>query len=68
MAKEAIKHFEKSESIQLGVLGAGNYASAVFLPAITKDGNTSFIGIASPGGASAQNLGRKYGFHFACIG
>ncbi len=65
LAKEATKAKEKITAVKLGVLGAGNYASAVFLPAIKKAGNTSFIGIASPGGANAQNLGRKYGFHFA---
>ncbi|MDP2966620.1 MAG: bi-domain-containing oxidoreductase [Pelolinea sp.] len=55
----------KSKAIRLGVLGAGNYAGAVFLPVIRKAGEVSLIGIASPGGASAQNLGRKFGFQFA---
>lgn len=58
------KH-KPDERISLGILGAGNYAGATFLPAISKIGNTDLVGIASPGGASAQNLGRKFGFGFA---
>jgi predicted dehydrogenase/threonine dehydrogenase-like Zn-dependent dehydrogenase len=55
----------KRTAVKLGVIGAGNYASAVFLPAVKKSGGTSLIGIASPGGTNAQNLGRKFGFQFA---
>jgi predicted dehydrogenase len=53
------------EVISLGVLGAGNYAGATFLPAIKKSGSANLVGIASSGGVSAQNLGRKFGFDFA---
>ena len=59
------KVISKSEAVKLGVLGAGNYAGTVFLPAVKKAGSTALIGIASSGGASAQNLGRKFGFQFA---
>ena len=52
-------------AVKLGVIGAGNYAGAVFLPAVKKAGGSSLIGITSPGGISAQNLGRKFGFQFA---
>ena len=55
----------KLNAMKLGVIGAGNYASAVFLPAVRKAGNASFIGIVSSGGVSAQNQGRKFGFQFA---
>ncbi len=51
--------------ITLGVLGAGNYAGATFLPAVKKSSSTGLIGIASSGGVTAQNLGRKFGFEFA---
>jgi predicted dehydrogenase/threonine dehydrogenase-like Zn-dependent dehydrogenase len=51
--------------ITLGVLGAGNYADATFLPAVKKSSSTEFVGIASSGGVTAQNLGRKFGFEFA---
>lgn len=56
---------QTTEKISLGVLGAGNYAGATFLPAIKRSGSADLIGIASSGGANAQNLGRKFGFGFA---
>lgn len=65
LANGTNKQFVESEIIKLGVLGAGNYAGAVFLPAVRKSGDTSLIGIASPGGVNAQNLGRKFGFQIA---
>ena len=55
----------KFSKVKLGVIGAGNYASAVFLPAVRKTGNISLIGITSPGGTNARNLGQKFGFNFA---
>lgn len=54
-----------ASSVRLGILGAGNYAGATFLPAIRKSPLTRLVGIASSGGAHAQNLGRKFGFDFA---
>ncbi len=51
--------------VKLGVLGAGNFANAVLLPAIQKAGNIDFVGIASSGGLHAQHSGRKFGFKYA---
>lgn len=51
--------------VTLGVLGAGNYAGATFLPIASKAANTHLAGIASSSGTSAQTLGRKFGFDFA---
>lgn len=58
------KH-QTHEAVTLGILGAGNYAGATFLPAVKRSGSTEMVVIASSGGASAQNLGRKFGFGFA---
>ncbi|HEX7556056.1 MAG TPA: bi-domain-containing oxidoreductase [Leptolinea sp.] len=55
----------KIEKVRLGVLGAGNYASAVFLPAVKKIGGTELVGIASAGGVSAHSAAQKFGFNFA---
>jgi predicted dehydrogenase/threonine dehydrogenase-like Zn-dependent dehydrogenase len=49
----------------LGVLGAGNYASASFLPNIAKVGNVTRMGIVSATGASARHAAQKYGFAYA---
>jgi len=49
----------------LGVLGAGNYASASFLPNIAKVGGVNRMGIVSAAGASARHAAKKYGFAYA---
>ena len=54
-----------STPIQVGVLGAGNYAQAVFLPAIKKAGGVSMTAIASASGLSAAHAAQKFGFSFA---
>ncbi len=54
-----------TQSISLGVLGAGNYANAVFLPIVQKTGGVKLSGIASAAGLSASHAARRYGFQFA---
>jgi predicted dehydrogenase/threonine dehydrogenase-like Zn-dependent dehydrogenase len=49
----------------LGVLGAGIYASAVFLPVIQRAGNARLGGIVSAAGLNARYAAQKYGFGFA---
>ncbi len=49
----------------VGVLGAGNYASAVFLPAVQQTGGVELAGVASASGLSARHAAQKYGFRFA---
>lgn len=49
----------------LGVLGAGNYANAVFLPNVVKAGGVEKIGIASGSGLSARSAAERRGFAFA---
>ncbi len=45
----------------LSVIGAGNYAGAVLIPAFKRSG-VRLARIASAGGASSVHLGRKFGF------
>jgi len=51
--------------VRLGVLGAGNFANAVLLPAIQRQKGIDRIGIASVGGLHAQHDGKKFGFAYA---
>jgi threonine dehydrogenase-like Zn-dependent dehydrogenase len=51
--------------INLGVLGAGNFASAVMLPSISKISSVNLIGIASASGVSAQAAVDKFHFQYA---
>jgi predicted dehydrogenase/threonine dehydrogenase-like Zn-dependent dehydrogenase len=49
----------------IGVLGAGNYAKAVFLPAIRQTGRGRLKTIVSASGVHASAAARKYGFEQA---
>ncbi len=51
--------------IALGVLGAGNYATATFLPAVQKAGGITKVGIASAAGLTARHAANRFGFAFA---
>jgi predicted dehydrogenase len=49
----------------LGVLGAGNYANATFLPAVRSAGRVDCVGIASAAGLTARHAAQKFGFNYA---
>lgn len=49
----------------LGVLGAGNYASAVFLPAVQRVGRLERVAIASASGVTARHAMQRFGFRYA---
>ena len=48
-------------TVRVSVVGAGNYAGAVLIPAF-KEAGAQLVRIASAGGVSSLHLGRKYGF------
>lgn len=54
-----------SGGLSLGVLGAGNYATAMFLPAVKKTGQVNLSVIATASGVTAQHAARKFGFKSA---
>ncbi len=56
---------QKLGEIQLGLLGAGNFASAVMLPTLSKIDRIRLVGVASASGLSAQNVASKYNFRYA---
>ncbi|MFC2055114.1 bi-domain-containing oxidoreductase [Chloroflexota bacterium] len=51
--------------VQVGVLGAGNFAVSVMLPAMSKIPDIHLVGIASASGMSAQHAADRYGFSYA---
>jgi predicted dehydrogenase len=53
-------------SVKLGILGAGNFATAVMLPAVKGLKNVELVGIASASGQSAAHAARKFGLRYAC--
>lgn len=69
-ARQVEVHRSESTSRQvaevaLGVLGAGNFASAVMLPALRQVNGVRLVGIASAGGTSAQHAASRFGFAYA---
>jgi predicted dehydrogenase/threonine dehydrogenase-like Zn-dependent dehydrogenase len=61
----SVQNNKPSESVTLGVLGAGLYANATLLPVIRKLNGVKLVGIASAGGLHAQHTGRRFGFGYA---
>ena len=55
----------RPSTCNLGVLGAGNFATAVMLPAVRKIPGVERVGIASASGVSAQHAARRFGFRYA---
>jgi predicted dehydrogenase len=51
--------------VKLGIIGAGNFATAVMLPAISKIHNLDLVGIVSKSGLSAAHAAKKYKFNYA---
>ncbi len=51
--------------VQLGVLGAGNFATAVMLPAIRKIDSIDRVGIVSGSGLNAAHAAQKFRFSYA---
>jgi predicted dehydrogenase/threonine dehydrogenase-like Zn-dependent dehydrogenase len=51
-----------SGELSLGVLGAGNYATAVFLPTINRVGGVKKTAIASASGLSARQAAQRFGY------
>lgn len=62
---EPVKSVNPGTQVQLGVLGAGNFAMAVLLPAVQKNPAIQRVAIASGSGASAQTAARLHGFQSA---
>jgi len=51
------------DQINLGIIGAGNYASTMLIPFLK--GNVNFVSIATATGINAKDKARKFGFNYA---
>ncbi|HEX6303820.1 MAG TPA: bi-domain-containing oxidoreductase [Anaerolineales bacterium] len=63
--KEYVTPKADSTSLTLGVLGAGNFATAVMLPALRKLDQIHLAGIASASGLSAKHALNRFNFQYA---
>lgn len=52
----------KADRVRLGMLGAGNFATAVMLPAVRNIDTLDLVAIASGSGVSARHAADKFGF------
>jgi predicted dehydrogenase len=50
------------DAVRLGVLGSGNFATAVMLPAISRIPSIQRVSIASGSGVNARHAAQKFGF------
>jgi predicted dehydrogenase len=65
LPKPETETFLPTGKVHLGVLGAGNFATAVLLPALKSIDQIQLSGIASASGLSAQNATDKFNFNYA---
>lgn len=52
--------------VNLGILGAGNFASATMLPALKKNQQVNLVSITSGSGVNAKHLAKKFNIQHAC--
>jgi predicted dehydrogenase/threonine dehydrogenase-like Zn-dependent dehydrogenase len=63
-AKHVIRN-KKEARVGLGLIGAGNFATAVMLPALQKMDSIHLVGVASASGLSARHAAERFEFEYA---
>ena len=58
-------HSIESSRVRVGLLGAGNFARSVLIPAIRRDAGSDLIGLCASSGARSRSLADKFGFAFS---
>jgi predicted dehydrogenase/threonine dehydrogenase-like Zn-dependent dehydrogenase len=56
-----LKARQGTEGLGAGIVGAGNFARATFLPALKRAGWNDFAAVTSSGGLSARHLAERHG-------
>ena len=54
--------FGQTENLQIGLLGAGNFALGILIPAIRRIPGARLIGVCAASGQSAHYAAKKFGF------
>jgi predicted dehydrogenase len=54
-----------AESISIGMLGAGNFATGTLLPTIKRVGGVNLVGVCAANGSHAHYSAKKFGFQYA---
>lgn len=59
------KHKVMSEDVaRVGMIGAGNYATLMLLPHLSKMENVELVGVSTSTGMSGKHAAQKFGFRF----
>lgn len=54
----------KSDEINIGLIGAGNFAKSVIIPNLKKVGGMNMVGLCTSTGVSAHSSGEKHDFKY----
>lgn len=54
-----------TQSVAIGLLGAGAFATSTLLPAIKKVGGSTLVGICGANGSHSHHTAKKFGFRYA---
>lgn len=54
----------KTEKVNIGLIGAGNFAKSVILPTLKRIKDVQLVALATATGISAYTTGRKYAFKY----
>jgi predicted dehydrogenase/threonine dehydrogenase-like Zn-dependent dehydrogenase len=55
----------RRDMVRLGVVGAGNFATRILLPALAEDERVSFVGVSTASGVTARRVAERFGFAHA---
>ncbi|MBM4258953.1 MAG: zinc-binding dehydrogenase [Deltaproteobacteria bacterium] len=58
------RHNPTADKVTIGVLGAGNYATATLLPAMQNLPGLTLAGVCTATGMTSRTVGEKFGFAF----
>ncbi len=53
-----------NDSVNIGLIGAGNFTKSVILPNLKKVGGYELVGLCTATGVSAEGTGKKYDFKY----
>jgi predicted dehydrogenase/threonine dehydrogenase-like Zn-dependent dehydrogenase len=54
-----------AQSVAIGLLGAGSFATSTLLPAINRVGGVTLVGVCAANGSHSQHAAKKFGFRYS---
>jgi len=60
-----VKSYPSLKRVNLGIIGAGNFAQNFLLPNLKKISSARFKGVATATGINARHVAKKFGFEYA---